>query len=479
MVNKMAKIGRFLNKIKTGKKHGNKRISKFSPVFLISIITVIAFIALAVTGSFNTIFQKLFKEGTFTEEVLDYYQELESPNESFGVYTSYIDTDFAVNKIAANFELSISGDGTAFHNKDFIVIVNSYKDIAHDDNMKIKFSNLARNVLSSNDNRIAFLFANSSTSDFNDYKNDINDIETDIENITLDYSTKTNIYKEVYEFLQNHPPVNNRETIIMHYTDYDVQLSQYAGYYRLLKRDFSDVSISFIRDPYATFEEQEYLEVADKLFFVNNNGDDPINLCLYYYGYGLTYNDAVIEVTLSDDVELDSYVNKAGGTEVLEDNNHKTVVRFTIPKVNLLTSYDKIQIIVNIKENTPDYVSLFNEVSLDYTNEANQRKHHEKIDPIVISQYYEVEYITNAPEDCDIPATITKTYKKGTAANLEDAPVCAGYQFREWGINYEYSKPTLINGNAFTSFTEKAGFRGSWEKITLHKDFYGEIIAPD
>ncbi len=470
----MTKIGRFLNKFKTGK-IGNKKIPKFLPVFLMLIITIAAFGFLIKQGTFTKIFTKLFGAGTYNEEITYMHLELNSTNDRNDYIYAFVsseDSDFTNDIVGVSLQATVSIPSSDFKNKDFLIVLDS-KETPFGDLMLYSHTLSDYIIGAGNNNRMAVLYANSD-SDFTSYQSNIDVIDETIEN-ARESSTRTNAYKEAYTFLQNNNPASNRDTIMIYVTDKTIPSAKFDGYYKLIKSKYNNVNIIIDEaNEHGYFNsKEEFNKISDEYYTTNEPTYglfDPI----FDLGYFNLYRNVEVSFVLTDYVEFDSVANNET-VETYQSHGHQ-VVRLTIPKIRYTSWKDQFVLKLKIKSGAPEYVPLFENISFDYTDTDNQRKHLEYQDLLVVSQHFTVEYNANLPTGCNIEVPQTATYKKGTPVYFVGPLYCEGYEFLGWKNNYDYNSPIWVNDETFTTINDKVGFVATWGKVTINK--YVEQVEP-
>ncbi len=465
----MKLLSRIKNKKNTGIKLGNKKLSKSFPVFLFVLITATAFIVLAANGNLTKILTKLLHDNNFTEENYNVFLDMKEVEGTYdGISLGMIDIPVSLydrdqNKVGMFLNFNVSNTGIKNTNRDYLIAIDLIDEGIDRSGDLI---NLIEEIYQGTNNRVGVVFNYDNYSyDLASFTSDreiVDDTIYDVLNGLHTSDLPENIYKKIYEFLENNPKQNGRTRDVIVITNKQPNIDKHTGYYKLIKKKHPDVvtTYSLMGDFYFSDSlKKELKAISDRsVYFYDSNGIVLNN--------SSEYTDVQVTIKLSDYVELEEYKTEMEDLTITEENGGQ-IIKYSLPKMNNENYRIPTFTYLKIKNNAPDLVPLIEYMKVDYKDENGTNRHLETTEPLVKAIKVKVTFNYNPPPGCVLPPTVSNTYDFDTLIQLPDPPVCEGYHFRGWGLMKGYT--TDFSSTSFLPRDAEIVYTATWDKITVEK----------
>lgn len=343
-------------------------------------------------------------------------------------------------------------------------------------NLKLSINNLVDEVLKNTNNKIGLITFNSTSEILSNLTNNKEILKNSINTITAD--GETNYYaalKNVENILEVYKPENNREFIVVFFTDGypNIDTPNEIGEYNYLKKQYPFITINAIQNRIGPVVIDPLKQIGDNLY------ND------YYKSLSDILEEAAIPSILYNSFKLENIINMNYFTienvSKIEVNQGNVKYDKITQKIEwLLNDYktgSEAKLTVRIKLNKDENTNIYSILNSTMVNSeiGNVSDNIESTVTPIISSKYKVKYDGNFPNGCSVVGVPTDTnyYVFDTVGISDKKLVCNGYQFKGWKVVTDEIRS--INADYFIMPESDVEIRGLWSKLKINKSMNGTI----
>ena len=365
---------------------------------------------------------------------------------------------------------------------DIIMVLDISGSMSGDklDRVKQDSTELIESLLSNQNNQVALITFDTSSTIVSDFTNDKDTLINQIN--SLQYTGSTNYYQalvNVDTILQDYQRTNDKEIIVLFLTDGypNVDTPNQIAQYNYLKSQYPYITVNGIQYEMGDTILNPIKEISDNQFFADM---ETLNNVLF---------DASVDAIPYEEFQIVDYIDNkyftlesenditvSQGEVKLEEENGKQKITWTISNFN--SGRDaKLAMDLNLHED------LIGQGGIYPTNESEEilssiQGQEEDVNSTltpVLADNYQVIYDGNAPDGCivnNVPDSLNYSVFDTVSISTEQ-PSCAGYQFKGWEIvNKDI---TRVGEDYFIMPEENVTIRAEWSKVTIAKSMDGTV----
>ena len=365
---------------------------------------------------------------------------------------------------------------------DIIMVLDISGSMSGDklDRVKQDSTELIESLLSNQNNQVALITFDTSSTIVSDFTNDkvalINQINS------LQYTGSTNYYQalvNVDTILQDYQKTNNKEVIVLFLTDGypNVDTPNQIAQYEYLKSEYPYITVNGIQYEMGDTILNPIKEISDNQFFADM---ETLNNVLFDASVApIPYEEFQIVDYIDNryfTLESENDITVSQGEVKLEEENGKQKITWTIDYFN--SGRDaKLTMDLNLHEDLIGQGGIYptNEREEILSSIQGQEENVNSTLTPVLADNYQVIYDGNAPDGCtvsNVPNSLNYSVFD-TVSITEEQPSCAGYQFKGWEIvNKDI---TRVGEDYFIMPEENVTIRAEWSKVTIAKSMDGTV----
>lgn len=349
--------------------------------------------------------------------------------------------------------------------------------------VKSDAKDLVENLFSTTGNRAAVITFDYDSTILSYLTDDKTELIKQIDSLSA-YGT-TNYYQalvNVDKVLKNYTKEQDREMIVLFLTDGypNEDTPNEAGFYTYLKNQYPYIIVNGIQYEMGDTVLEPIKNISDNQYIAHM--DDLRNVLFEAADTPLSYSEFTITDYIDDGYfTIDSVddINVSLGEKALEYEGTTPKITWTMNE-GILKSGSKAQMTIDVtlKDEYLGSEELYptnkkEEFISKLTDNPNEDFESPKTP--VLSESYEVQYESNAPDGCTI--TNAPSNEKHTVHDTvkisEDKLKCENYQFKGWEIITEDVKK--MNDDYFVMPENNVILRGVWSSLNITKSMSGEV----
>ena len=339
--------------------------------------------------------------------------------------------------------------------------------------MKSNVTSLITEILNGTDNRVALISFTSTAEILSDFSNDVEGLSAIVD--TIESKGVSSYYQAlvgVSSILENYTASDERNVVVLFFTDgYPNRDSpNEVGQYNYLKSTYSYVEINAIQYGKSDQVKAKIERMSDYQYIATDT--NMLDVFRRASSTAMAYSDFSIRDLVSEYFNVDAVDSDLGEVSTADNT-----INWTFGKTFKSGFSAKMTIAVSLKD---EYLSNF-----DLYGTNSEEEIVSAIDSInedvlstetpILSNGYTVTYEANSPSMC-VVSNVPSSSKYGAfdvVSIPEEAPVCNGYQFKNWEIVTD--GVSVVGDNTFIMPSKDVTLRGVWSKITLSKSMDGTI----
>ena len=472
-----------------------KKISKTKIItFIISFIIIFLFTISLISGKNIALVgakKVLNNLGIYTEEVssIEINSSLYNDEGSWNINKSAKWTSSTTAKIEFNVDSVVKPNG---NKKDIIIVIDTSGSMEGDKISKVisDTKELIDYALKDSDNRISLITFESTSTILSDFTNDKDVLIEKLDSIVVENgNTNYNAaLKNVNSVMEGYVKEDGRDITTLFLTDGypNEDTPNQVGAYDVLKDKYPYMNINGVQyemgkdiiDDIRAISDKQW--VADQVTLNNVLFVAALSPVIYEKFIVNDYISEKFIVNSVDDIEV-----SIGKVELTEENGLQKIIWNLGSNEYATGSKEKMTIKLTLKGNQVNSDEQTEEVLLPTNKkesitsklEDENEKTVNSSDTPVLSNMYNVNYNTNAPDECELDNVdsekhiIYKTVKKKT-----DELSCEGYVFKGWEIEDKDSKDvTSVGNDYFIMPAHDITMRATWTKQSITKTMDGAV----
>lgn len=372
------------------------------------------------------------------------------------------------------------------HNKDIILVLDTSASM---DGSRIRktiedSSELIDDLLSHEDNNIALITFNSTSTILSEFTNDKYELLNLMNVIETNGDTNYNAaLKSVDSILENYEYDNERDVIVLFLTDGfpNIDNPNQNATYNILKDKYHYLEINGIQYEMGSKIIDDLKEMTDAQFVAK---DDTLSNVLYEAVVAsIIYEDFVISDYINGDYfEVKSYEDimaTTGEVRLLDESGSQKVVwdlgvdsflsgctAKMVVDVQLKDEFVNVEGLYPINEkDVIEYKLLYqNNKTINYSNSP------------VLNNSFTVTYDVNTPDGCNLDEISSEKYFVfDKVTKKTDNLYCEGYNFNGWEFEDIDDDVVKVNDNIFIMPDRDINIRATWTKHSIDKTMDGTV----
>ena len=344
--------------------------------------------------------------------------------------------------------------------------------------LKKDFSALVNQILSNENNSIALITYNTTSTIVSSFTKDSDKLINEINN--LQSSGETNYYQalvNVDEILKDYQKEDNKDVVVLFLADgkANVDASNYVAQYQYLKETYPYIFVNCIRYDFGSETNNPLENFGDNHFFasVNDLKDVLVDASVAPVQYD---KFKITDYINTEYFKIDDVVADYGEVE-LEDYDDKQKVTWDISKFK--SGRDtKLTMSLSLKDASleyKDYYILSDKLDVVSSILGVSDEKIQNTDSLALYDTYDVIYDINEPDGCDVSYNVENERFRvfETVSISNENPSCAGYEFKGWEIVNKGI--TKVGDDRFIMPDEDVTIRGKWSKLSLSKVLDGTV----
>ena len=369
--------------------------------------------------------------------------------------------------------------------KDIILVLDISGSMLGDKITKVlsDTKELINDVLSNEDNRIALITFDSSSTILSTFTNDKDTLIDKLDKIEVTGCTNYNAaLKNVNSVMDGYVKEKGRDVVTLFLTDGypNEETPNQIGAYDVLKDKYPYMDINGVQYEMGKDIINEIKEISDEQWSADQT---TLNNVLFEAAVSpLRYEEYIVSDYISDEfkVNSESDIEVSLGKVSLSEENGLQKITWNLGNSKYATgSNAKMTIKLTLKEDKTEetLIPTNKKESITYKLEDENEKTVNSSDTPVLKNMYNVIYDTNAPDGCELESIDSEkqgVYKTVTKKTKELS--CEGYLFKGWEMDEEDAKDaTSIGSDYFIMPAHDVTIRATWTKQSITKTMDGTV----
>ena len=340
-------------------------------------------------------------------------------------------------------------------------------------------------LLSNNQNRVAIITFDSTSTIVSGFSNDKNDLLTKLDTITTMGGTNYNVGLQNVDIVMNgYIKQQNRDVTTLFLTDGypNEDTPNQVGTFEVLKDKYPYMAINGVQYEMGTEIIDEIRQITDSQWLADQT---TLNNVLFEASVSpILYEKFIVMDYVYDDYFTISSANDietSRGTVTLEDDSGTPKITWNLGN-NAYATGAKAKMTINLTlksqyVGSEGFYPTNKRESVNYKLSGGTEKSVNSTNTPVLKSSYEVHYDTNTPTGCTLPNIASEEHfvyqnvtKKTTSLS------CAGYLFKGWEIDEaDEIDITKANDDVFIMPEHDVTIRATWSKQSIAKTMDGTV----
>ena len=376
---------------------------------------------------------------------------------------------------------------TGDHYKDIVLVLDISGSMSGDKIAKAisDSKELVSYLLSNNQNRIAIVTFDSTSTIISNFSNDKDDLLTKLDAITTTGCTNYNAALQNVDIVMNgYTKQSNRDVVTLFLTDGypNEDIPNQVGTFEVLKDKYPYMTVNGVQYEMGIDIIDEIKQITDSQWVADQS---TLNNVLFDASISpIVYEEFIVTDYVDDDYFTISSVNDikvSTGTVTLEEESGLQKITWNLGSNAYMTGGNaKMTINLTLKQQyvgSEGYYPTNKKEKVEYKLPEDTEKTVNSTNTPVLKNNYDVIYDTNTPSNCTLPDIASEKhfiYQNVTKKDTELS--CEGYLFKGWEIDEDDAKDiTKVNDDVFVMPEHDVTIRATWTRQSIVKTMDGTV----